>query len=141
MIKYLILILININPIFGGKYLSTLFIVTEKLNVFTSMFLIISSESIVCAILFIFAEKLKDYKFFKNKLNKLDNNFVNKYGSYIGFFIGQLFLGAMFVSLILGLIEKKQRFNFYFPMITSIILYTILYYYLNLYSINFIKFL
>lgn len=139
-LNYLILTFLNINPIFGGKLLAVGYVSLMDLNPFDSLVIIILTEAAVCAIFFHFANYLRKLKFFSKKLNKINQKWVEK-GSYIGFFIGQFFVGEMFIALLLGLVEdkKNQILYFYVPMITSTIAYTLVYYYLALHGFNLVK--
>jgi hypothetical protein len=140
MLDYLILILINVNPFFGGKFLAVAYITVAKLNPFVSILIIIISEVLVCILIFYFAQYLSKFNFFKKKLSKVNVKWVKK-GAYIGFFAGQFFVGTLFVSLILGLVENRRNdfLFFYVPLITSTICYTLIYYYLSSHGINLMK--
>ncbi len=140
MLNYFILIFININPIFGGKFLAVSYITIAKLNPFLSILTIIISEVIVCILIFYFAQYLRKFNFFKKKLNKVNDKWV-KNGAYIGFFAGQFFIGTLFVSLILGLVENRKNdvLFFYVPLIVSTVCYTMIYYYLSSHGINLMK--
>lgn len=140
MLNYVVLILININPIFGGKFLAVSYITIAKLNPFVAVLAIIISEVIVSVLIFYFAQYLRKFNFFKKKLNKVKEKWVND-GAYIGFFIGQLLIGTFFISLILGLVENRKNdvLFFYVPLIASTVCYTMLYYYLSSHGINLMK--
>ncbi len=139
-LNYLILTFLNINPIFGGKLLAVGYVNLMNLNPLDSLTVIILTEAIVCALFFHFANYLRKFKFFNHKLNGINQKWVQK-GSYIGFFIGQFFVGEMFIAFLLGLIEdkKNQFLYFYVPMLTSTIAYTLIYYYLAFHGFNLIK--
>lgn len=140
MLNYLTLIFININPILGGKVLAVSYITIAKLNPFLSILTVIISEIIICVLGFYFAQYFKKFKFFNKKLDKITDRWI-KNGAYFGFFIGQLFIGTFFISLLLGLIEKKKNniLYFYIPLIASTILYTLIYYYLTSHGIKLMK--
>ena len=140
MLDYLILVLININPFFGGKFLAVAYITVAKLNPFISILLVIISEILICTLIFYFAQYLGKFNFFKKKLNNVNSKWV-KNGAYIGFFAGQFFVGTLFVSLVLGLVENRRNdiVFFYVPLIASTICYTLIYYYLSSHGINLMK--
>ncbi|MCL5674119.1 MAG: hypothetical protein M1407_05835 [Deltaproteobacteria bacterium] len=140
MLNYFILIFININPIFGGKFLAASYITIAKLNPFLSVLIIIISEVIVCVLIFYFAQYLRKFNFFKKRLNNINDKWIKK-GAYIGFFAGQLFMGTLFISLILGLVENRKNdvLFFYIPLIVSTVCYTMIYYYLSSHGINLMK--
>lgn len=141
--KYLILITVNVTV---GKYVSTLYAVSNKLNPLLSISLIIVSETIVCSILFFVGLKLKSLPLFSRlfsfKRTKKAHDYVLKYGSVIGLFVGQMFIGTPMISLTLGLVYKKERniFLFFFiPLFVSIFLYAILNFYLNVMAVTSLK--
>lgn len=133
--KYLITVIINVAV---GKYVSTLYATSNKLNPYLSISLIILSETLSCAILFFIGFKLKSLKFFgklfNSKKTRKAHDYVLRYGPIIGLFVGQMFVGAPLISLALGLIyeEKKNVFLFFFiPLFISITMYAIFNFYLN----------
>jgi hypothetical protein len=138
--NYIILTLLNINPIIGGKFVAVIYINITKLNPFLSILTVIFSEIIICAIAFHFANYFRKIGFFKKRLEKMNDEWIKK-GVYIGFFVGQIFIGELFVALLFGLVEdKKKKIGFfYIPMIASTVLYTLIYYYMAVHGINFIK--
>ncbi len=141
MLNYIALIFININPFFGGRLLAVSYITFMGLNPLLSVFVIIISDISICITGFYFAQYLRKLKFFNKRLSKIDDKWVRN-GAYVGFFVGQFFIGTFFVSLILGLIKHKGNniVFFYIPLITSVILYTIVYYYLSSDGIDLIKY-
>ncbi|MHB1660567.1 MAG: hypothetical protein ACYCTD_00505 [bacterium] len=132
------LILININPLFGGRLFAVSYITIRKLNPFLSLLVIMISDIIICVLVFYFAQTLRKINFFERRLRKINDKWI-KSGTYIGFFVGQLFIGTLFVSLIVGLIKHKENdiLFFYVPLISSVVFYTLIYYYLSFYGINF----
>ncbi len=129
-----------------GKYVSTLYAVSNKLNPLLSISLIIVSETLVCSILFFIGLRLKSLKLFGRlsnfKRTKKAQDYVLKYGSVIGLFVGQMFIGTPMISLTLGLIYKKERniFLFFFiPLFVSIFIYAILNFYLNVMAVTSFK--
>ncbi|MGB9755739.1 MAG: hypothetical protein ACPLXO_02540 [Desulfurella sp.] len=139
-LNYLILTFLNINPIFGGKLVAVSYASIASLNPYTSLMVIIITEILVCAISFHFANYISRFKLFNKKLSRINEKWV-KSGAYIGFFVGQLFMGELFIALLFGLVEDKKNviLYFYVPMITSTVLYTLLYYYLAIHGVNLIK--
>ncbi len=136
------LIFININPFFGGRLLAVSYITIANLNPLLSILVIIISDITICTLGFYFAQYLRKFNFINKRLGKInDNGKWIEHGAYIGFFVGQLFIGTFFVSLILGLIQNRKNdiLYFYVPLITSIIFYTIIYYYLSAHGINLMK--
>lgn len=139
-LNYLILIFLNINPIFGSKLIAVSYITIEKLNPLSAIVVIIVSETIASAISFQFANFLRKLSYFRKRLSKISDKWVKR-GSYAAFFVGQLFIGQLFIALLLGLIEDKKNslLYFYVPMISSTLLYTVIYYFLSIHGINLIK--
>ncbi|MHB1680908.1 MAG: hypothetical protein ACYCTB_10455 [bacterium] len=142
MLNYFALIFININPFFGGRLLAVSYITIANLNPVLSMLVIIISDITICILGFYFAQYLRKFNFINKRLSKMnDNGKWIEHGAYIGFFVGQLFIGTFFISLILGLIQNRKNdiLYFYVPLITSIIFYTIIYYSLSVHGINLMK--
>ncbi len=142
MLNYIMLIFININPFFGGRLLAVSYITIANLNPLLSILVIIISDILICILGFYFAQYLRKFNFINKRLRKINSNGKwIEHGAYIGFYVGQLFIGTFFISLILGLIQNRKNdiLYFYVPLITSIIFYTIIYYYLSLHSINLMK--
>jgi hypothetical protein len=136
------LIFININPFFGGRLLAVSYITIASLNPLLSILVIIISDILICILGFHFAQYLRKFNFVNKRLRKINGNGKwTEHGAYIGFYVGQLFIGTFFISLILGLIQNRKNdfLYFYVPLITSIIFYTFVYYYLSLHSINLMK--
>ncbi len=139
-VNYLILAFLNINPIIGGKFVAIIYLNISKLNPLLSILTVIISEIAICTLAFYFANYFKKIGLFKKKLERINDKWI-KNGAYIGFFIGQLFIGELFIALLLGLVEDKKRSGifFYIPMITSTVLYVLIYYYMVKYGITFLK--
>jgi len=134
------LILININPFFGGRLFAVSYITLAKLNPILSILVIIVSDIFICILAYYFAQNLRKINFINKRLLKVNDKWLRN-GTYIGFFAGQLFIGTMLVSLIIGLIkhEANDVFYFYAPLISSVVAYTLIYYYLSFHGINFIE--
>ncbi len=139
-LDYLILTFLNINPIFGGKLIAVAYLSLANLNPFLSILVIVLTEIVFCSISFHFANYFRKLKIFSKKLSNIDEKWV-KSGAYVGFFVGQLFVGELFIALMFGLVEDKKNIvvYFYIPMVVSTLLYTLVYYYLTLHGVNVIK--
>jgi hypothetical protein len=147
------MVVINVTPLIGGKYVSTAYAAYNKLNPYISIALITVSETLLCSLLFYIGIKLRSLKslskLFAAKKTKKAHNYVVKYGPVIGLFVGQMFIGAPPIALALGLIYEKRNseggrvknvFLFFFlPLFISIFLYTIFNLYLNTMAIVSLK--
>ncbi|MHB8232513.1 MAG: hypothetical protein ACYDDB_06400 [bacterium] len=140
------MIAINVTPLIGGKYVSTAYAVYNKLNPFISIILITVSETLLCSLLFYAGVKLKSlkwlHKMLSSKKSKKAHNYVAKYGSIIGLFVGQMFIGAPPISLALGVLYEREKniyTYFFIPLFVSIFLYSIFNFYLNSVAITSLK--
>ncbi|MHB1661658.1 MAG: hypothetical protein ACYCSQ_08745 [bacterium] len=134
------------TPLIGGKYVSTAYAVYNKLNPYTSIILITVSETLLCTLLFYAGVKLKSIKWIhrllSSKKSKKAHNYVAKYGSIIGLFVGQMFIGAPPISLALGVLYEREKniwTHFFIPLFVSIFLYSIFNFYLNSVAITSLK--
>ncbi|HEC25742.1 MAG TPA: hypothetical protein ENI54_07020 [bacterium] len=144
--KYLIMVAINVTPFIGGKYISTAYAVYNKMNPYASIALITVSETLLCLVFFYIGLRLKSLKWIHKLINpnktRKAHNYILKYGSVIGLFVGQMFIGAPPISFALGLIYESDKNIFlylFIPLFTSIFLYAVLNFYLNTVAITSIE--